>query len=87
MGTPFTSRLPLELQVLKDEQAHRLAPKGNQSRILRQACKHMTEETKQKVCKSEENMEHEQASLETWQKEKTRTHTAYIVLLSPAHLS
>lgn len=48
MGTPFTSRLPPELQVLKDEQAHRLAPKGSQSRILRQACKRMAEEAKQK---------------------------------------
>ncbi|KAM9248984.1 serine/threonine-protein kinase 36 isoform 2-T2 [Dugong dugon] len=48
LGTPFTSRLPPELQVLKDEQAHRLAPKGNESRILRQARKHMAEEAKQK---------------------------------------
>ncbi|XP_021025838.1 serine/threonine-protein kinase 36 isoform X2 [Mus caroli] len=48
LGTPFTSRLPPELQVLKDEQAHRLAPKGSQSRILRQACKLMAEEAKQK---------------------------------------
>ncbi|XP_008057047.1 serine/threonine-protein kinase 36 [Carlito syrichta] len=48
LGTPFTSHLPPELQVLKDEQAHRLAPKGNQSRILRQAYKRMAEEAKQK---------------------------------------
>uniref|UniRef100_A0A8C8W832 Serine/threonine-protein kinase 36 n=1 Tax=Peromyscus maniculatus bairdii TaxID=230844 RepID=A0A8C8W832_PERMB len=48
LGAPFTSRLPPELQVLKDEQAHRLAPKGNQSRLLRQACKRMAEEAKQK---------------------------------------
>ncbi|XP_032493170.1 serine/threonine-protein kinase 36 isoform X1 [Phocoena sinus] len=48
LGTPFTSRLPPELQVLKDQQAHRLAPKGNRSRILRQAYKHMAEEAKQK---------------------------------------
>ncbi|KAF6116407.1 serine/threonine kinase 36 [Phyllostomus discolor] len=48
LGTPFTSRLPPELQVLKDQQAHLLAPKGNRSRILRQACKHMAEEAKQK---------------------------------------
>ncbi|XP_040332199.1 serine/threonine-protein kinase 36 [Herpailurus yagouaroundi] len=48
LGTPFTSRLPPELQVLKDQQAHQLAPKGNRSRILRQACKHMAEEAKQK---------------------------------------
>lgn len=51
LGTPFTSRLPPELQVLKDQQAHLLAPKGNRSRILRQACKRMAEEAKQKqVC-------------------------------------
>ncbi|XP_077011264.1 serine/threonine-protein kinase 36 isoform X2 [Tamandua tetradactyla] len=48
LGTPFTSRLPPELQVLKDEQAHRLAPKGTQSRILHQARKRMAEEAKQK---------------------------------------
>ncbi|KAM6152416.1 serine/threonine-protein kinase 36 isoform 5-T5 [Erethizon dorsatum] len=48
LGTPFTSRLPPELQVLKDEQAHRLAPKGSQSRILHQAYKRMAEEAKQK---------------------------------------
>ncbi|XP_012595705.1 serine/threonine-protein kinase 36 isoform X1 [Microcebus murinus] len=48
LGTPFTSRLPPELQVLKEEQAHRLAPKGNQSCILRRACKRMAEEAKQK---------------------------------------
>ncbi|XP_061240798.1 serine/threonine-protein kinase 36 isoform X4 [Bos javanicus] len=47
-GTPFTSRLPPELQVLKDQQAHRLAPKGNRFHILRQACKRMAEEAKQK---------------------------------------
>ncbi|XP_045416026.1 serine/threonine-protein kinase 36 isoform X2 [Lemur catta] len=48
LGTPFTSRLPPELQVLKEEQAHRLAPKGSQSCILRRACKRMAEEAKQK---------------------------------------
>nr|KAF6337554.1 serine/threonine kinase 36 [Myotis myotis] len=48
LGTPLTSRLPPELQVLKDQQAHQLAPKGNRSRILRQARKLMAEEAKQK---------------------------------------
>ncbi|XP_017390651.1 serine/threonine-protein kinase 36 isoform X2 [Cebus imitator] len=48
LGNPFTSRLPPELQVLKDEQAHRLAPKGNQSRILTQAYKRMAAEARQK---------------------------------------
>ncbi|XP_029789661.1 serine/threonine-protein kinase 36 isoform X3 [Suricata suricatta] len=48
LGTPFTSRLPPELQVLKDQQAHQLAPKGNRSRILQQACKRMAEEARQK---------------------------------------
>lgn len=56
LGTPFTSHLPPELQVLKDEQAHRLASKGCPSRILHQACKRAAEETKQKVCESEEKM-------------------------------
>lgn len=50
LGTPFTSRLPPELQLLKDQQAHQLAPKGTRSRILRQACKHMAEELEQQVC-------------------------------------
>ncbi|XP_036021382.1 serine/threonine-protein kinase 36 isoform X2 [Mus musculus] len=45
---PFIAGRVTKLQVLKDEQAHRLAPKGNQSRILRQACKLMAEEAKQK---------------------------------------
>lgn len=53
LGTPFTSRLPPELQVLKDQQVHHLAPKVNRSRILRQACKRMAEEAKQKVCGTE----------------------------------
>ncbi|XP_010610183.1 serine/threonine-protein kinase 36 isoform X3 [Fukomys damarensis] len=48
LAAPFTSCLPAELQVLKDEQAHWLAPKGNQSRILHQAYKHMAEEAKPK---------------------------------------
>ncbi|XP_042535292.1 serine/threonine-protein kinase 36 isoform X1 [Dipodomys spectabilis] len=48
LGTPFTSHLPPDLQVLKDEQVQRLAPKGNQSRILHQACKHMAEESEKK---------------------------------------
>ncbi|XP_019493894.1 PREDICTED: serine/threonine-protein kinase 36 isoform X2 [Hipposideros armiger] len=48
LGTPFTSRLPPELQILKDQQAHQLAPKGNRSRILRQAYKRMAEEAKKK---------------------------------------
>ncbi|KAM7105352.1 serine/threonine-protein kinase 36 isoform 3-T3 [Molossus nigricans] len=47
LGTPFTSRLPPELQVIKDQQAHRLAPKGNKSRILHQAFKRMAKEAKQ----------------------------------------
>lgn len=69
LGAPFTSCLPPELQVLKDEQAHRLAPKGNQSRILRHACKRMAEEAKQKVCGSEENTYCQQADdLGGWRK-------------------
>lgn len=52
LGTPFTNRLPPELQILKDQQAHRLAPKGNRSRILRQAYKRMAEEAKKKVCEN-----------------------------------
>ncbi|XP_060049858.1 serine/threonine-protein kinase 36 isoform X2 [Erinaceus europaeus] len=47
-GTPFTSRLPQELQVLKDQQAHQLAPKGSRAHILQKACKRMAEEARQK---------------------------------------
>ncbi|XP_006891953.1 PREDICTED: serine/threonine-protein kinase 36 isoform X1 [Elephantulus edwardii] len=54
LGTPFTSRLPPELQVLKEEQAHRLAPKSSESRILRQARKRMAEEAKQKKLQNTE---------------------------------
>ncbi|XP_054979140.1 serine/threonine-protein kinase 36 [Sorex araneus] len=43
-ATPFTSRLPPDLQILKEQQARQLAPAGTRSRILRQARKHMTEE-------------------------------------------
>lgn len=49
VGTPFTSRLPPDLQILKERQAHQLAPKGTRSRILRQACKHMVEELEPQV--------------------------------------
>ncbi|XP_056663843.1 serine/threonine-protein kinase 36 isoform X2 [Monodelphis domestica] len=49
LGTPFTSRLPLELQALKEEQTNWLTPKGGQSRILRQARKRMAEDTRQKT--------------------------------------
>ncbi|XP_074047450.1 serine/threonine-protein kinase 36 isoform X2 [Macrotis lagotis] len=48
LGTPFTSQLPPDLQVLKEEQTHWLAPKSGQSRILRQARKRMAEEARQK---------------------------------------
>lgn len=56
LGTPFTSRLPPELQVLKDQQVHQLAPKGSRSRILHEACKRMAEEAKKKVCGAKGNM-------------------------------
>ncbi|XP_059559136.1 serine/threonine-protein kinase 36 isoform X3 [Myotis daubentonii] len=69
LGTPLTSRLPPELQVLKDQQAHQLAPKGNRSRILRQARKLMAEEAKQKVCGNVGHMQKHQNTGPTLEQE------------------
>ncbi|XP_036176155.1 serine/threonine-protein kinase 36 isoform X9 [Myotis myotis] len=69
LGTPLTSRLPPELQVLKDQQAHQLAPKGNRSRILRQARKLMAEEAKQKVCRNVGHMQKHQNTGPTLEQE------------------
>uniref|UniRef100_A0A7M4FPX9 non-specific serine/threonine protein kinase n=1 Tax=Crocodylus porosus TaxID=8502 RepID=A0A7M4FPX9_CROPO len=46
---PFTSKLPPELQALKERQAHTLAPRRGQSKILRKARQRMAEETRRKV--------------------------------------
>ncbi|XP_019410075.1 PREDICTED: serine/threonine-protein kinase 36 isoform X2 [Crocodylus porosus] len=45
---PFTSKLPPELQALKERQAHTLAPRRGQSKILRKARQRMAEETRRK---------------------------------------
>ncbi|XP_059583519.1 serine/threonine-protein kinase 36 isoform X3 [Alligator mississippiensis] len=45
---PFTSKLPPELQALKERQAHSLAPRRGQSKILRKARQRMAEETRRK---------------------------------------
>ncbi|XP_067385529.1 serine/threonine-protein kinase 36 [Emydura macquarii macquarii] len=45
---PFTSKLPPELQVLKEKQAHSLAPRSGQSKILRKARQKMAEEARKK---------------------------------------
>ncbi|XP_053900652.1 serine/threonine-protein kinase 36 isoform X2 [Malaclemys terrapin pileata] len=45
---PFTSKLPPELQVLKEKQAHSLAPRSGQSKILRKARQKMAEAARKK---------------------------------------
>ncbi|XP_044887936.1 serine/threonine-protein kinase 36 isoform X5 [Mauremys mutica] len=48
LANPFTSKLPPELQVLKEKQAHSLAPRSGQSRILRKARQRMAQEARRK---------------------------------------
>ncbi|XP_059676511.1 serine/threonine-protein kinase 36 [Gavia stellata] len=48
ISTPFTSKLSPELQALKEQQAHSLAPRSGQSRILRKARQKMAEEAQKK---------------------------------------
>ncbi|XP_032635774.1 serine/threonine-protein kinase 36 [Chelonoidis abingdonii] len=49
IANPFTSKLPPELQVLKEKQAHSLAPRSGQSKILRKARQKMAEEARRKL--------------------------------------
>ncbi|XP_014809699.1 PREDICTED: serine/threonine-protein kinase 36 isoform X4 [Calidris pugnax] len=48
ISNPFTTKLPPELQALKEQQAHSLAPRSGQSRILRKARQKMAEEARKK---------------------------------------
>ncbi|XP_068804998.1 serine/threonine-protein kinase 36 [Struthio camelus] len=48
ISNPFTSKLSPELQALKEQQAHSLAPRSGQSRILRKARQKMAEEARKK---------------------------------------
>ncbi|NXJ59813.1 STK36 kinase, partial [Rostratula benghalensis] len=48
ISNPFTMKLPPELQALKEQQAHLLAPRSGQSRILRKARQKMAEEAQKK---------------------------------------
>ncbi|XP_060629352.2 serine/threonine-protein kinase 36 isoform X1 [Anolis sagrei] len=45
---PFTSKLPPDLQALKEQQAHSLAPPSGQSKILRKARQKMAQEARRK---------------------------------------
>ncbi|NXW59087.1 STK36 kinase, partial [Eurystomus gularis] len=45
---PFTTKLSPELQALKEQQAHSMAPRSSQSRILRKAQQKMAEEAQKK---------------------------------------
>ncbi|XP_075368765.1 serine/threonine-protein kinase 36 isoform X4 [Mycteria americana] len=48
ISNPFTTKLSPELQALKEQQAHSLAPRSSQSRILRKARQKMAEEAQKK---------------------------------------
>ncbi|XP_065696456.1 serine/threonine-protein kinase 36 isoform X1 [Patagioenas fasciata] len=48
ISNPFTTKLSPELQVLKEQQAHAMAPRSSQSRILRKAQQKMVEEAQKK---------------------------------------
>ncbi|NXC76348.1 STK36 kinase, partial [Anhinga anhinga] len=48
ISNPFTTKLSPELQALKEQQAHSLAPRSGQSRILRKARQKMAEEAQKK---------------------------------------
>ncbi|XP_013918542.1 PREDICTED: serine/threonine-protein kinase 36 isoform X1 [Thamnophis sirtalis] len=49
VANPFTSKLSPELQALKDQQAHFLAPHSGQSKILKKARQKMAQEAQKKV--------------------------------------
>ncbi|NWX55906.1 STK36 kinase, partial [Promerops cafer] len=49
ISNPFTTKLSPELQALKEQQVHSMAPRNSQSRILRKAQQKMAEETQKKV--------------------------------------
>ncbi|NXE01736.1 STK36 kinase, partial [Chaetorhynchus papuensis] len=48
ISNPFTTKLSPEMQVLKEQQVHSMAPRSSQSRILRKAQQKMVEETQKK---------------------------------------
>ncbi|XP_060117927.1 serine/threonine-protein kinase 36 isoform X3 [Heteronotia binoei] len=48
IANPFTSKLPPELQALKEQQTHSLAPHSGQSKILRKARQKMAQEARKK---------------------------------------
>ncbi|NXX36803.1 STK36 kinase, partial [Nicator chloris] len=48
ISNPFTTKLSPELQALKEQQVHSMAPRSSQSRILRTAQQKMVEETQKK---------------------------------------
>ncbi|XP_010138564.1 PREDICTED: serine/threonine-protein kinase 36, partial [Buceros rhinoceros silvestris] len=48
ISNPFTTKLSPELQALKEQQAHSMAPRSGQSRILRKAWQKVVEEAQKK---------------------------------------
>ncbi|XP_032919937.1 serine/threonine-protein kinase 36 isoform X3 [Catharus ustulatus] len=48
ISNPFTTKLSPELQALKEQQVHSMAPRSSQSKILRKAQQKMVEETQKK---------------------------------------
>lgn len=49
ISNPFTTKLSPELQALKEQQAHSMASRSGQSRILRKARQKMVEKAQKKV--------------------------------------
>ncbi|NXL42919.1 STK36 kinase, partial [Podilymbus podiceps] len=48
ISNPFTTKLPPELQALKEQQTHSMVPRSSQSRILRKARQKLVEEAQKK---------------------------------------
>ncbi|KAM9123139.1 LOW QUALITY PROTEIN: serine/threonine-protein kinase 36 [Pangshura tecta] len=61
IANPFTSKLPPELQVLKEKQAHSLAPRGGHSKILRKARQKMAQARRKEQLKADALCEKEAA--------------------------
>ncbi|NXO33247.1 STK36 kinase, partial [Locustella ochotensis] len=56
ISNPFTTKLSPELQALKEQQVHSMAPRSSQSRILKKGQQKMVEETQKKLDKSDASM-------------------------------
>uniref|UniRef100_A0A8C3TQA6 non-specific serine/threonine protein kinase n=1 Tax=Catharus ustulatus TaxID=91951 RepID=A0A8C3TQA6_CATUS len=64
ISNPFTTKLSPELQALKEQQVHSMAPRSSQSKILRKAQQKMVEETQKKVEKRRQRLGQEEEGKE-----------------------